>query len=853
MSLSSPVRLVGLFVLSLAAHAQPSVVGNVTSIAALPNGIEVHAGPATMRVLALRDDVLRIRLTPAAAFPEDASWAVLPAARIAQATVTPTSTGFKTSQLQVVIERTPLRLLVEDLAGKIISEDAPGYPPQFRGTGNPQGQPFHIFKTLRDDEHIFGLGDKTGPLDRREQAFVDWNTDAFLFQESTDPIYKSIPFYLGETGGLYYGLFLDNTWRTVFDFGKTDRGVTSISSDGGPVDYYILAGPQPKHVLESYAWLTGLPPLPPLWSFGFQQSRYTYTPATRLQAVADKLRADHIPADALWLDIDFQDQHRPFTIDPSTFPNMPRLLSHLRDEHFHVIAITDLHIAQAPHAGYKPYDTGKAPNFGGQDAFIKQPDGQDVVAKVWPGPSVFPDFTDPQVRQWFGTLYSTFIQAGFAGFWDDMNEPATFVEPTHTLPLDSVHRVAGDGFAPRTATHTEIHNIYGTENTRATYEGVLALRPNERPFVMSRAAFAGGQRFGVTWTGDNSSTWNHLKLSTSMLVNLGLSGFGFAGADVGGFVGSPSPEFLTKWIEIAAFQPIDRDHSNKQGRDQEVWVDGPAQEAVRRHFIETRYRLLPYLYSLAEETTRTGIPMLRPLFLEFPDIMFMGNPLDVGRAPTGEFLLGPDLLVAPSPYPDKISKYRPLLPGDGWYDFWTGRRVPQPSPGNRDRLPDGSEENQQPPDPTLITPANDQLPVYVRPGSIIPMQALVQSTDETPAGPIEIHVYPSPTRCEGTLYTDDGHSLAYKTGDFLRIQYTCAIASSNLTIAISPREGAHQPWFTQQEIIIHGWPSNRFTATLADGTQPLSSRYDPSTATLHILLADAPTARVLRLTGYKSQ
>ncbi len=167
-----------------------------------------------------------------------------------------------------------------------------------------------------------------------------------------------------------------------------------------------------------------------------------------------------------------------------------------------------------------------------------------------------------------------------------MNEPATFVEPDHTLTLDAVHRIAGDGFNPRTALHTEIHNVYGMEDSRATFEGVLALRPGERPFVMSRAAFAGSQRYGVTWTGDNSSTWNHLKLSSTMLLNLGLSGFSFAGADVGGFVGSPSPELLTKWIEIAAFQPIDRDHSNKQGRDQEVWGDGPEQEAIRRHFIE---------------------------------------------------------------------------------------------------------------------------------------------------------------------------------------------------------------------------------------------------------------------------
>ena len=829
-----------------AQQSQPYTAGDVSSIRTLPNGIEVTAGAATMRVLALRDDVLRVRLTPDASFPEDASWAVLPAARTATVMVTPTGSGFRTSELQVVVERAPFRLLIEDAAGKIISEDAPGFPAEFRGTRTAQGQPFRVYKTLHADEHIFGLGDKTGPLDRRDEAFVDWNTDAFAFQESTDPIYKSVPFYLAETGGRYYGLYLDNTWRTAFDFGRANRDVTALSSDGGPVDYYILAGPKPRHVVESYAWLTGLPPLPPLWSFGFQQSRYSYTPAAQVRAVADRLRADRIPADALWLDIDFEDQHRSFAVDAKTFPDMPKMLADLRAQHFHVIAITDVHLAASAQGGYKPYESGKQ-----IDAFLKTPGGEDAVAKVWPGESVFPDLTRPDVREWFGGLYKPFVRDGFAGYWDDMNEPATFEEPTHTLPLDTVGRIEGDGFAPRTATQAEIHNVYGLLNARATYEGVQALEPGERPFVMYRATFAGGQRYGVTWTGDNSSTWNHLTLSSSMLVNLGLSGFAFAGADVGGFSGSPSPELLTKWLEVAAFEPIDRDHSNKKGREQEVWVDGPEQEAIRRHFIETRYRLMPYLYSLAEEASRTGVPMMRPLFLEFPEAMPNGSPIDTGRTPTEEFLLGPDLLVAPAPYPDKISTYRPFLPGAGWFDFWSGRRVPEPNPGNRGRMPDGEEEHETPPDPTLITPALDRLPVYVRPGSILPMQAVVQSTDEVPAGPIEIHVYPAPGRCEGSLYTDDGHSLAYENGDYLRIAYGCVVRPGELTIRLGAREGSHKPWWSQQEIVVHGWTSARYNATLDGGARPVSTRYDAAHFALHVVLAETAGAQTLHLSGYR--
>ena len=822
------------------ALAQSATVGDVTSLVPIPDGVEVHAGTASMRITALRDDVLRVRLTAGDSFPEDASWAVLPAARTARVDVSPTPTGFRTSQLQVVVERSPLRLLIEDGGGNILSEDAPGLATEFRGTRTPQGQPFHIYKTLHADEHIFGLGDKTGPLDRRGEVFADWNTDSFAFQESTDPIYKSIPYYLGETGGRYYGFFLDNTWRAVFDFGKTERNTTSISADGGPIDYYFLAGPKPAHVIESYAWLTGLPPLPPLWSLGFQQSRFTYAPAARLQGIANRLRADKIPADALWLDIDLQDQYRPFTIDPRAFPDMPKLLAGLRAQHFHVIAITDLHIAVVPH-GYQPYTTGSEPVFGGSDAFVKAAGGNDYVGKVWPGDAVFPDLTDDAVRKWFGTNYKQFVRDGFSGFWDDMNEPSVFSEPTKTMPLDNVHRIQGDGFAPRTATHAEIHNVFGMENARATYEALQTLEPNERPYVMARASYAGGQRYGATWTGDNSSTWNHLKLSSTMLLNLGLSGFTFAGADVGGFAGSPSPDLLTKWVEIAAFQPIDRDHSDKKGRDQEIWVDGPEAEAVRRRFIETRYRLLPYFYTLAEEASRTGLPLMRPLFLEFPDVLPMGDPVDVSGMSGQEFLLGPDLLLAPAPTLEKVDRYRPYLPGPGWFDFWTGRPTET----------DGSSTPTHSAEPALITPALDRLPVYIRPGSIIPMQALVQSTDETPRGPLEIHVYPAPGRCEGSLYTDDGHSLAYKSGDYLRQKFSCTVTQGSLAVTIDAREGSYRPWWTQQEIVIHGWTSARFTTALADGSLPVSSRFDAATFTLHVLLAETPEPRVLRLTGYK--
>ncbi len=462
-------------------------------------------------------------------------------------------------------------------------------------------------------------------------------------------------------------------------------------------------------MVERYAWLTGPTPLPPLWSLGFQQSRWSYAPRRVVEEIASHLRADRIPADVLWLDIDYQYKNRPFTVDPVGFPDFPGLIHKLTGEGFQTVAITDLHIARVAGEGYAPYDSGVA-----GDHFVKE-HGREYVGSVWPGPSVFPDFTRAQTRTWFGGLFADLVKDGVAGIWNDMNEPAVFLTPTKTMPDDVEDRIDEPGFAKRTTTQLEIHNIFGMENTRATQEGLLTLRPNVRPFVMTRASYAGGQRYAVTWTGDNDSTWNHLKQTTPQLLNLGLSGFAMAGADVGGFAGSPSPALLTRWLMLAAFQPIDRDHSSKGTAPHEPWVDGPEQEAIRRRYIEERYKLMPYLYTTAEEMSRTGLPIVRPLFLEFPHAAPDNHPLDLD-AP-GEFLFGPSILVADSPSPDEVAPYEVHLPPGVWYDYWTGA----PHGGAADALKDSEAKKADAEAGAtdrrlMVKPKLDELPVYVRGG-----------------------------------------------------------------------------------------------------------------------------------------
>jgi alpha-glucosidase len=787
--------------------AKPESLASRDAVSTLPNGIEVQVGSLHEKITALRDDVLRIRIARGGSLPEDASWAVLPNARHSSVSVAIATSnehfGFRTRALIVDLDRKTLELTIRNPEGKILQQDA--RPVRL------DGDAFRIYKTMPLDEHYFGLGDKTGPLDRRDEAFTLWNTDAYRFQESTDPIYKSIPYFMTYRAGQAMGVLLDNTWRTSFDFGKESPDAYSFGAVAGPIDYYLFYGPSPKQVVETYAWLTGTPPLPPLWSFGFQQSRYSYMSQDRVLEVANRLRADHIPTDAIYLDIDYQVKNRPFTINSATFPDFSGMIAQLKAKNFHVVTITDLHIANLPESHYAPYDSGMA-----GDHFVKNPDGSVYTGRVWPGPSVFPDFTRRQTRAWWGSLYTNLHHDGVEGFWNDMNEPSVFDSKTKTIPEDVIHHIDEPGFAARTATHAEIHDVYGMENSRATFEGLKTLDPESRPFVLTRATYAGGQRYAATWTGDNSSSWNHLRLATPMLENLGLSGFAFSGADVGGFAGTPTSELLTKWFEVAAFQPIDRDHTEKGTGDQEPWVGGPEQEAIRRRFIETRYQLMPYLYTLAEEASRTGLPILRPLFLEFPDAAPDHHPIDTDLAAAGEFLLGADLLIAPAPFPDEMDAYSVEFPSTDWYNYWTGEKIDPPASSSSAAPNPTAVADAQAPLSIQVSQDLGQLPVFVRAGSILPIAPVVQSTNEIPQGSLMLRVYVG-EQCAGDLYQDDGKTYAYLHGDFLRMHFDCEKTGEGLRVKIGSHEGSYPAWWKQIRVEVYGWTPKQGEVFIAGG------------------------------------
>jgi alpha-glucosidase len=738
-------------------------LGTVQRVEKLKDGVELTAGRAKVRITAFNDAVIRVRAAPQGSFAKDSSWAVIAAPQPPSLNIDDTKNELRmiAGNTTVIIQKSPLLIRFADATGNVLLADEPTLPMAFDGSRAL------VWKKMPADENYYGLGDKTGPMNRRNRAFTMWNSDVFGWGESTDPMYKAITFFMGLRKGAAYGIFFDNTYRSSFDFGKESPDYFSFGAEGGELNYYFFAGPEPKKVVQEYTALVGRSPLPPLWSLGYQQSRYSYYPEARVREIAATLREKRIPADVIYLDIDYQQGNAPFTINREYFPHFEQMVADLRSQGFRLVTITDLHIKKDPGHAYAPYDSGVK-----NDVFLKNPDGSIFVGIVWPGESVFPDFTLTRVRDWWGTLYKDFVGMGVAGFWNDMNEPALFERADKTMPLDTRHRL-DDG---TTLDHRAIHNVYGMENVRATYEGLRKLQGDERPFVLTRAAYSGTQRYAATWTGDNSSTWNHLSMSTPMLLSLGLCGVTMAGDDIGGFAGSPPADLLTRWFEVGALNPMYRDHTAKGTADQEPWVHGPRHEAIRRRYVELRYKLLPYIYTSMEESTRSGLPAMRPVFLDYPQAEdFYGNNRD--------FLFGPDLFVAPVTTETVDAEEVQLPPGD-WYDYWSSQKL--------------SSKNK-----ITLRPALDEMPLYVRAGAIIPNQPVVQNTGEKPAGLLELRVYAG-NDCRGSLYEDDGHTFAYQRGELLRVTYSCQASPSSIIVTATTEKSSFQPWWNSAEVTVFG-------------------------------------------------
>jgi alpha-glucosidase len=629
---------------------------------------------------------------------------------------------------------------------------------------------------------LYGTGEAAGPLLRNGRRIVCWNTDAYGYGDEAESLYQSHPWVLAvRPDGTSFGILADTTYRCVVDTAHTNPNEVTFTADGPAFGVVIIEGATPQDVIKDLATLTGRMAMPPQWAVGYHQCRYSYFPEARVREIANEFRARKIPCDIIWYDIDYMEGFRVFTFDRGHFPDPKKLNADLhalgfknvwminpgiksRDERSPNDAPQDVRDKEAAelksarakeHAHFKKIrDDGKA-----NGVYVRKPDGSVYEGEVWPGWCYFPDFTSPSVKTWWGPWYKDFMAMGIDGVWNDMNEPAVFNVKSKTMPEDNKH--AGDptlikpngqpqGEAGAAGNHARYHNVYGMQMIKASREGIMAANPDKRPFVLSRANYIGGQRYGATWTGDNTANWYHVEVSIPMVLNVGLSGQPFIGPDIGGFAGNGDGDMFARWMGFGALFPFSRGHTGKDNIDKEPWSFGPKVEATSRAALEMRYKLLPYFYTLFHEATTNGLPIARPVFF--------ADPTDPAlRSEDDSFLLGDSLLVQAQVVPDR-TRISPMPKG-----IWQ----------------------------TFSAPTDTDLPtIFIKGGSIVPGGPSVQFAQPGPEKQLTLTIAPDENgQATGTLYEDAGDGYGYRNGEFALTTYSATVRGDECTINVTKREG----------------------------------------------------------------
>ncbi len=753
--------VLGLALATPALAQTPESVGALRSVSSIgPGEYKLEAQNAYGRIQFYSPSMVRVRFARTDAW-EPLSFAVVGKpmpTRVAQ-TEDAESLTLTTDSMKVVISKGAVRVRLLTLDNKPVVEDEPAFGTTWIG------EQVTTYKKLQPEERFIGLGEKTGPLNRRGEGYTNWNTDAFGYGAGQDPIYQSIPFYMGLHSGLQYGVFMDNSHKSHFIFGASNERFSSYTAEAGEMDYYLIYHKSVAKIIESYTYLTGRMPLPPLWGLGLQQARYSYYPESEVRTLAKTFRDKQIPADAIVLDIHYMDAYKIFTWDKSRFSEPKRLTSDLKDLGFHTVTIHDPGIKVEP--GYRGYDDGvKA------DIFAKYPDGKYHISNVWPGRCHFPEFGRSKTYDyWKTSLKYSYTDLGVEGFWNDMNEPATWGNRFPDLVNFRVNDSAGKEY---TLSHRRMHNLYGLLMSQTSYQAGRELL-GKRPFILTRAGYAGIQRYSAVWTGDNRSEDDHMMAGVRLLNSMGLSGVAYTGMDVGGFTGNPSTALFGRWVSIGAFSPFFRIHSAINTKEADAWSFGEEIEAVNKNYIRLRYRLLPYLYSTFYEATQTGMPVNRSLAIGYSH-----DARTYEGKYHNQFYHGPNLLVCPSESNKDFT--RVFLPEVAHYDLYTDKLY-------------------QPGEHVVESPVK-QLPVFVRAGAIVPMQSLVQNTMEAPKDTLYLHVYTGGKGSTYTYYEDDGETFEHEKGVYYRRTITYDAARN--TVTFGDVQGAARTKFKHVKMLVHG-------------------------------------------------
>nr|WP_298995519.1 glycoside hydrolase family 31 protein [uncultured Polaribacter sp.] len=685
-----------------------------------------------LQLTVVRDSVIRFRYSTTGKFDNDFSYGITVHASRGYSflKVTEDETHYivATKKLICKVEKSSLQVSIYDALDMVlINQDEIGF--HWEESYQYGGDIVKMSKISQKAESYYGLGDKPVDVNLKGKRFENWVTDSYAFGKNTDPIYKAIPFYTSIHDNKSYGIFFDNTFKTHFDFAQERRNVTSFWAQGGEMNYYFIYGPQMSDVVANYTDLTGKPhALPPLWALGYHQCKWSYYPESNVKEVTSKFRELQIPCDAIYLDIDYMDGFRCFTWDKEHFPEPKRMVKELEDDGFKTVVIID--------PGIKidlEYDVFKEALD--KDYFCKRADGPYMKGKVWPGECYFPDYTKPEVREWWSGLFQELIEdIGVKGVWNDMNEPAVMEVPNKTFPDDVRHDYDGNP-----CSHRKAHNVYGMQMARATYHGLKKYSYPKRPFVITRAAYSGTQRYTSTWMGDNVATWEHLAIANNQAQRMAMSGFSFAGSDIGGFAEQPQGELFARWIQLGIFHVFCRVHSSGDHGDQEPWVFGDEITDIVRKFVEIRYQLLPYLYTAFWKHINNGTPILKSLVLfdqEDPHTHYRSD----------EFVYGEHILVCPIQEPNAKGR-RMYIPRGNWYNFWT------------DEVVEGGKE-------MWVDADLDSMPIFIKEGAVIPKYPVQQYVGEKNFDEITLDVYYKIGKEKSELYDDAHDGYDYRKGRY---------------------------------------------------------------------------------------
>lgn len=589
---------------------------------------------------------------------------------------------------------------------------------------------------------LYGGGEVTGPLLRNGQSIKLWNTDSGVYSvDNGKRLYQSHPWVMGvRPDGTSFGILFDTPYKAKLT--TTDERI-NFETEGELFRIFVIDRESPQAVIKGLAELIGTMPMVPRWALGYQQCRFSYTPASRVIEVADTFRIKRIPCDVIWMDIDYMDGYRIFTFNPQTFPDPAALNRDLHIRGFHSAWMIDP--GAKVDSTYFVYKSGTA-----NDVWVKTAQGKEFHGDAWPGACAFPDFTQPKTVRWWADLYKDFLDKGVDGVWNDVNEPQISNTPTGTMPEDNKH-LGGDKIPA--GPHLKYHNVYGYLMVKASREGIMKARPQNRPFILTRSNFWGGQRFAATWTGDNASWVSHMTMSVPMILTLGLSGQPFSGADVGGFLFNPDADLFGRWMALGAFYPFSRGHACAGTINKEPWAFGQKVEDVSRMALERRYVLLPYYYTLLYEASETGMPIMRPVFFADPKDTLL-------RAEEQAFLIGENLLVVPE------WAQNPALPKGIWR--------------NLSLIPGDDKDSYQ-------------AKLKIRGGAIIPTGKIIQNTNEKSLDPLTLLVcLDEKGEAHGTLYWDEGDNWSFKDGNYSFQHFTAIRTADNkVQVKITQKKGKY--------------------------------------------------------------